>query len=166
MGPEPTPLAKNIIEVDRIKHTEDVMISRVKIPGLPGPFFFAEDNPRSGPKVKHDTPIPEGTYDLILRNAGSMITRWREKTWVKGWGGLKAWIMLKDVPGFSYIYLHAGNDEDDTSGCLLTGKTTITKNGEVDGVGRSVEAMIDIYDYLLPKLENGEKWKIQIRNSY
>jgi len=30
-------------------------------------------------------------------------------------------IWLQNVPGFKYIYIHCGNDDDDTDGCILVG---------------------------------------------
>ena len=42
-------------------------------------------------------------------------------------------LWVKDVPGFEYILIHIGNDEDDTAGCLLLGSTADANKGFIGG---------------------------------
>lgn len=72
------------------------------------PFCYTlEDEVRPpGEKVMHETAIPYGTYKV-------------EMTFSPKFG--KIMPLIADVPGFTGIRIHTGNDEDDTSGCLLVG---------------------------------------------
>lgn len=57
-------------------------------------------------KVKHETAIPYGTYQLVM----SFSNRFQ-----------KFLPELLDVKGFSGIRIHPGNTEADSSGCILPG---------------------------------------------
>lgn len=63
-------------------------------------------------KVKHETAIPYGSYQIVM----SFSQRFQ-----------KYLPELLDVPGFSGIRIHAGNTEADSSGCLLPGKRSGNK---------------------------------------
>ncbi len=60
-------------------------------------------------KVYGQTAIPYGRYRVILHY------------WAK-YG--KEYPMILGVPGFSGIYIHSGEDEEDTLGCPLVGENT------------------------------------------
>ena len=68
-------------------------------------------------KVARETRIPANTYELKLRTEGPLNNRYR----VRFNDIHEGMIWLKDVPNFKYIYLHCGNDDDDTDGCILVG---------------------------------------------
>lgn len=57
-------------------------------------------------KIKGATAIPAGVYAVTLETSN----RFGENT-----------PTINDVPGFSYIRMHAGNTAADTEGCLLLG---------------------------------------------
>jgi hypothetical protein len=57
-------------------------------------------------KVKHETAIPYGTYQVVMSYSNRFQKYLPE---------------LLNVPGFAGIRLHAGNTEADSSGCLLPG---------------------------------------------
>lgn len=57
-------------------------------------------------KVKKMTAVPQGRYELELVDS----PKFGPNT-----------ITLRDVPGFTYIRIHGGNDEDDTEGCPMVG---------------------------------------------
>lgn len=61
-------------------------------------------------KVMGSTAIPAGRYKLQWRHSPSFK---REMPY------------LEDVPGFSNVMLHWGNDVKDTAGCILIGKNKI-----------------------------------------
>ena len=69
-------------------------------------------------------------------------------------------LWVRDVPNFEYILIHCGNDDDDTSGCLLLGDTQ-TENNVSDGfVGASTTAYKRVYPKIAKALEEGECVKI------
>lgn len=57
-------------------------------------------------KVQAETAIPVGTYRITLEDS----PKYGPDT-----------LTLPDVPGYRYIRIHAGNDDDDTAGCPLPG---------------------------------------------
>ena len=77
-----------------------------------------------GAKVYGATAIPEGRYRI------SMTYSPRFK---------KVLPLLHDVPGFTGVRIHAGNDDGDTEGCILVGRTR-----KVDWIGESVAALSDL----------------------
>lgn len=80
--------------------------------------FTLEDEYRGddpSKKVKAETAIPCGTYPLKLTHSprfGRVLP------------------LVENVPGFVGIRIHAGNDADDTEGCLLVGTSRGTLNGK------------------------------------
>lgn len=65
------------------------------------------------------TRIPAGRYEIKLRTEGRMAARYAEI-----FPDHLGMLWLQNVPGFEWIYLHIGNDEDDTLGCILVGTGT------------------------------------------
>jgi len=118
--------------------------------------YIVEDEHRNV-KVKHETRIPAGIYELIIRKFGGFHEKFSKKfsEWHKGM------IEIKNVPGFTDILIHPGNSEKDTSGCLLPG-------GEIDldtltvKPGTSTPAYKKLYLKIIPLLENKEKVFIEI----
>lgn len=105
-------------------------------------------------KVMHETRIPAGTYKITLRTWGGFHERYSKRFPEIHQGML--WI--RDVPNFEYILIHCGNDDDDTSGCLLVGDTqTSNANGSDGFVGSSALAYKKIYPYILNAILNEEK---------
>lgn len=103
-------------------------------------------------KVMHETRIPAGTYEITLRTVGGFHNKYSER-FPKIHKGM---LWVRDVPGFEWILIHCGNDDDDTSGCLLVGDTQ-TENTQSDGfVGSSTNAYRRIYPQIAEAIENGE----------
>jgi hypothetical protein len=114
--------------------------------------FTIEDEARNT-KIKGETRIPAGTYELKLRKEGGYHQRY-----IKKYGSMhKGMIHVQDVPGFTYILWHTGNTDEHTMGCLLLGDTSqqnITKEGFI---GSSSDAYKRVYPPIAEALENGEK---------
>ena len=76
--------------------------------------FTLEDEYRAD-KIKGETRIPAGTYKVEKREVLSGLTKkYRSK-----YPWFDFHFMLQDVPDFQYVYIHIGNDDDHTDGCLL-----------------------------------------------
>lgn len=107
-------------------------------------------------KIMHETRIPAGTYEITLRDFGGFHAKY-SKRFPEIHKGM---LWVRNVPGFQYILIHCGNDDDDTSGCLLVGDTQ-TNNITSDGfVGSSINAYKRIYPDIAKALEAGEKVEI------
>tara|TARA_R100000951_G_scaffold100884_1_gene91837 strand:- start:1699 stop:2169 length:471 start_codon:yes stop_codon:yes gene_type:complete len=103
-------------------------------------------------KVMHETRIPSGTYEITLRTTGGFHAKYNERFPAIH----KGMLWVRDVPGFEWILIHCGNDDDDTSGCLLLGNTQ-TENIKSDGfVGSSTNAYKRIYPTIAKAIEEGE----------
>jgi len=117
--------------------------------------YSCEDETREV-KVMHETCIPPGKYELRIRDAGGMNERYKKK-----YGFHKGMLHLLNVPGFEWIYIHVGNTDDDTSGCILIGKSRFTQNGETV-VHESVAAYEELYGLIQLALEWGEEIWVEV----
>lgn len=103
------------IEVIRYSHSNEDTLSLIFVDNK----FFCyglEDEYRSF-KKKGETRIPDGTYKLdFLKQDTPMTLRYRER-----YPWFNYHLEVQKVPGFSNIYIHIGNKESDTAGCLLVG---------------------------------------------
>ena len=82
---------------------------------------------KGGTKIKGQTCIPLGNYEVEL----SMSPRFK-----------KVLPLIKDVPGFTGIRIHAGNTDADTEGCLLVGY--VRGNGKILTSRKAVEDLINL----------------------
>lgn len=121
------------------------------------PFCFACEDEKRLVKVHGETRIPTGTYEIKYRDAGSMVTRYRDRyPWHKGM------LHLQDVPGFEFIYIHIGNTDADTLGCILVGNGA-TLNGAGGGsISHSRDAYAALYKTIARALDNDEKVEITV----
>tara|TARA_R110000796_G_scaffold24341_1_gene69428 strand:+ start:376 stop:840 length:465 start_codon:yes stop_codon:yes gene_type:complete len=113
--------------------------------------FTLEDEFREV-KISGETRIPAGTYNITLRTEGGFNQRYNDKF---GTDFNKGMLWVRDVPGFEYILIHIGNNDNDTEGCLLVGDTqtqNITKNGFI---GSSTDAYTRIYPPIADVLVGG-----------
>lgn len=72
------------------------------------------------PKVKGQTAIPYGTYEVITNVVSP---RFKDRSWAKPYGGKVP--RLVNVPGFEGVLIHPGTDQNSTSGCLIVGQNKI-----------------------------------------
>ena len=105
---------------------------------------FGLEDERREVKVAGETRIPPGTYRITLRDEGGMTGRYRARFPDMHQGML--W--LRDVPGFEWVYIHIGNTEDHTEGCLLVGQGCDT-GGDQWRVSRSAAAYKALYHNVL-----------------
>ena len=119
--------------------------------------FTCEDEYRAE-KVAKETRIPAGTYEIKLRAVSGMATRYRSKlgSWHEGM------LHLQDVPGFEWIYIHIGNTDDHTEGCILVGYGATAKLGSGMTVQSSTDAYIALAKACYAAWRRGEGVSIEI----
>lgn len=100
-------------------------------------------------KVYGKTRIPEGTYRIKLRTSGRLHEKY-SKLFPDMHKGM---LELQNVPGFTFIYIHIGTTEDDTLGCLLTGRNVNLKNDRFK-LTESTEAYKDFYSKVINNIED------------
>ena len=95
-------------------------------------------------KVKGETAIPAGTYQVIISHSN----RFKREL-----------PLLLNVPGFEGIRIHPGDTAEDTEGCILPGKR-IGENCVLD----SRTAFNELFATLEAALDDGETIHIEVRN--
>lgn len=109
--------------------------------------FSLEDEHRNV-KIAGETRIPAGRYRLDLRTEGGLTQKYA-KRFPDFHQGM---IWLRDVPNFKWVYIHVGNDDDDTDGCIVVGQNAATHGMTI---GRSVPAYEKLYRYIVPHIIAG-----------
>jgi hypothetical protein len=112
-------------------------------------FCYSLEDQHNEPKIPGETRIPAGRYQIKLRTDGGMNHRYGKR-----FSFHKGMLWLQDVPGFTFIYMHVGNKDDDSEGCILTGDGQMQNVTERGQVTSSVAAYTRLYeavtDVLLP----------------
>jgi len=105
-------------------------------------------------KIKHQTAIPTGTYEITLNVVSP---KYSGKPWYVNLCGAKMPRLL-NIPGYDGVLIHPGNTANDTSGCLIVGKNTV--------VGKVTESRV-VFKGLYAKLKaaavKGERITITIQ---
>jgi hypothetical protein len=143
------------IIVQRFLKSDDFTIGRLSIDDVLE-CYVLEDEKRDL-KVMHETRIPAGRYEIKLRTFGGH----HEKYKVRFKDIHKGMLWLQDVPQFKDILIHCGNTDDDTSGCLLVGKTADLLKGTI---GQSTAAYSAFYPKVEKELSAGKKVFIEIKD--
>ena len=104
-------------------------------------------------KVRGETRVPAGIYNVELRKEGGFHERYTKK-----YPGVhRGMLHVVDVPNFEYILIHCGNTDEHTAGCLLVGDSQennqITTNGFI---GKSTQAYKRIYPDIANAIDCGE----------
>ena len=102
-------------------------------------------------KVYGETRIPAGRCKVELRTEGGF-----HQKYLKMFGAdfHKGMLHIVDVPGFEYVLIHIGNDDDDTAGCLLVGMTQSADDAGF--IGSSKVAYEKIYPIVRDAILSGE----------
>lgn len=111
--------------------------------------FILEDRVRKGTKVYAETAIPAGTYEIRVTRSPRF--------------GRDLPLLL-NVPGFNGIRIHAGNDKDDTEGCLLPGLARQELPDGTQRVTQSRDAFARLMLLIQRILGRGEKLEIRIED--
>lgn len=127
------------------------------------PECFSLEDQYQKIKVKGETRIPNGRYEVKFREVVSPMTeRYREK-----YPWFTYHLELQDVRGFENVYIHAGNTDDHTEGCILLGDSLVNNQVKVGDhsngfLGNSSQAFERVYKKVFNVLKAGEKVFIDI----
>ena len=121
--------------------------------------FSALEDAYNYPKIPGKTRIPAGVYELDLRRVFPMASRYAKRFGTKH----KGMIWLKNVPNFDFVYVHIGNEKDDTEGCVLLGRTLDLGAGTV---GASTSAYKEFYPLVMNALERDEPVTLTITDQF
>ena len=114
--------------------------------------YTLEDEYRSD-KVKGETRIPAGTYNITHRTVGGFTKRYQNR-FPEIHNGM---LWVRDVPGFDYILIHTGNTDEHTAGCLIIGDSQENNQLKSNGfIGRSNQAYKRIYPRISAAILAGE----------
>lgn len=139
------------LKVSRLVGNENASIGLLAVDGK-FQAFTVEDEKRSV-KVKGETRIPEGKYEVVFRTEGTHHEKYKTKYGANHYGMLH----IINVPNFQYILIHIGNTEKDTDGCLLVGDA-LNSNFTISG---STVAYERIYKIIAEALNKKEKVTIE-----
>jgi len=122
--------------------------------------YTLEDEARAL-KVKGETRVPAGTYNIGLRTEGGFHSKYSKKYF----GIHVGMLHVLDVPNFEYILIHTGNTDEHTAGCLLVGDAQENNNIISDGfVGKSVNAYKRIYPSIAKAIQKEEEVTITYKD--
>lgn len=104
-------------------------------------------------KVKHQTAIPTGIYEIVKNVVSSVFSK-KPKYKVLNDGRVPR---LKGVKGFDGILIHAGVDQDSSSGCIIVGQNKIAGK-----VINSWNTYVKVDQLIEQAYRRGEKITIEI----
>lgn len=107
------------------------------------------------PKVWGKTRIPDGTYEIKLRDVGGMTKKYASR-----YANHRGMLWLQNVDNFEWVYIHTGNNEEHTDGCILVGD--ILKSEGKQAIYKSRPAYQRLYKQVLEAMDNGEDITIEV----
>lgn len=109
--------------------------------------YTLEDEARLD-KVKGETRIPAGTYQVDIQKSETPLTlKYRVK-----YPWFKYHLEVKNVPNFIGVYIHIGNFDADTAGCILAGDNADNNVIGPGSISNSTAAFKRLYESVYPHL--------------
>lgn len=123
--------------------------------------YTLEDEARAV-KVAGETRIPAGRYQLKLRQELTPLTqRYRSRfSWFE-WH-----VEVTPVRGFTNVYVHIGNDDDDTDACVLLGDVANNNRVSTGFISASEQAYRRWYIAMLNHLKGGGLAWLQVLDEF
>jgi len=127
---------------------------------------FTLEDTHNDTKIAGDTRIPSGFYELKLRMADTPLTIKHRAGYKTEW--FKAnpeWyhIEITGIQNYTGVYIHSGNDDAHTLGCLLPAFTFDMTKGN-NQTSNSLLAVDKFYSIVYPLLMVGTKCFIEMRD--
>jgi len=141
-----------VLRVNRFVSNNDTTIGFIQTEKLQG--FTCEDEFRMH-KVAGETRIPQGVYEIKFRTEGGMLQKYQQN-----YPNHPGMLWLQNVEGFQYVYIHTGNTDDHTEGCILVGYGA-NLNGEFC-ISSSRDFYIRLYREIQEAFASGRKVHIAI----
>jgi hypothetical protein len=146
------------IDVKRFADNNDTTLGIFYIDGI-FECFTVEDQEQKIKKIKGETRIPNGTYQISLRAEGGYHNRYTKKYGSMHKGMLcihnaPNWKIINNNMEFQYILIHTGNTDEHTMGCLLLNDAV---SGKTFTGSSSVDAYKRVYPKIAKALESGKK---------
>lgn len=140
------------VTIRRVQKYRDYTISFLSIDSFVM-CYILEDEKREL-KIKGETRIKAGLYQLVLNTSSSMSAKYK-----KLFSFHVGMLEITNIPDFSGVFIHIGNDDDDTAGCPLVGMShELGKNF----ISSSTIAYKMIYPKIANELLSGRKVFIEI----
>lgn len=118
-------------------------------------FGFTCEDQFQAEKVMKETRIPSGVYEIKFRDAGGMNDKYKKR-----YEGHIGMLHLQNVPDFEWVYIHTGNNDDHTEGCILVGYAASFSGESMIQISR--EAYKDLYQLCKLADSNGEQIHIEV----
>lgn len=147
------------LHLDRFAEAVDFTYGIIREECSPMPFAFTLEDEGRVVKVPGETRILADTYEIKFREVMTPLTeKYRKRFPWFTWH-----LELQNVPRHKFVYIHIGNDDEDTDACILVGRTCdLIPNTGNGFIGASTQAFKRLYLTLKPKLEAGKKCTIRI----
>jgi len=126
-------------------------------------FCTVLEDEKRNVKIKGETRIDAGEYFLGIRKEITPLTQ--KYLDDKRLPFFERHIEVLNVPKFVGVYIHIGNTDDDTDGCILVGQKPVSLQEE-NKIIDSVKTYTAFYSIVYPKLEAGEKVKLIIKDIF
>jgi len=121
--------------------------------------YSLEDEYRAVKEMK-ETRIPAGFYTLGLQTIETPKTlQYRTK-----YPWFKKHIEILNVKDFKGVYIHIGNKDEDTDGCILLGDTANNNNVTTGEITTSTICFQRFYSVVYELLSKGQKVHLEIRD--
>jgi hypothetical protein len=106
-------------------------------------------------KIAKETRIPAGRYEIVINRTETPKTlAYRAR-----YNWFLSHLQLANVPGFQGIYIHIGNKDEDTDGCILLGDAAGNNIIGDHGISASTEAFRRFYSATYDFLDHREGGK-------
>lgn len=167
-------MTKPAIVVERYPSDKDWTLSEFYINGEKRGYGVEDEYRPPGKKVRGETRIPNGIYELDLRvspkfsheyymDASGRLSKFKTDTFNKE----HEMIWVTGVPDFDLILWHWGNSDDNTDGCYLVG-SSLAQIADQMGVGASRPKYVEVYPeiraIILAAKARGEKALVEYKD--